>query len=95
MDIPQSYGTINSETEPSEEVVEKPPSLKSLLGLPVIRAICSSQWMLGFLGACFNTVFVLMSYTDIEDGGLSMNVRLAYIVLTLEQCPLTHYMSYM
>ncbi len=54
--------------------VEAPPSVKSLLALPVIRALCSSQWMLGFIAASFNTVFVLMSYTEIKDGGLSMNV---------------------
>lgn len=73
-DISDSYETLISDPEPSTEV-EKPPSLKSLLALPVIRAICSSQWMLGFIAASFNTVFVLMSYTEVQDGGLSMNVR--------------------
>jgi hypothetical protein len=30
--------------------------------------------MLGFIAACFNTVFILVAYTPIEDGGLDMNV---------------------
>lgn len=54
---------------------EKPPSFRSLIALPVIRALCASQWMLGFIAACFNIVFVLVAYTPIEDGGLGMNVR--------------------
>ena len=76
--------TTNSNTQDHDQSVaseaplltaqEKPPSVRSLLALPVIRAICASQWMLGFLAACFNTGFVLMAYTPIEQGGLAMNV---------------------
>ncbi|KIP03902.1 hypothetical protein PHLGIDRAFT_15569 [Phlebiopsis gigantea 11061_1 CR5-6] len=66
------------ESEPGDEIaplleLEKPPGLRSLLSLPVIRALCAAQWMLGFIAAAFNIVFVLMAYTPIKDGGLSMN----------------------
>lgn len=72
--VPQSYGALSSEEPTSPPALEKPPSLGSLLALPVIRALFTSQLMLGFLAAAFNTVFVLLAYTPIEDGGLSMNV---------------------
>lgn len=41
--------------------------------MPVMRAICASQWMLGFVAACWGHAFVLLAYTDLADGGLSMN----------------------
>ncbi|EKM55775.1 uncharacterized protein PHACADRAFT_96118 [Phanerochaete carnosa HHB-10118-sp] len=77
---PSPEPILTVEPEPGEAPIplalaEKPPSLRSLLALPVIRALCASQWMLGFVAACFNTVFVLMAYTPIEDGGLSMNPK--------------------
>ena len=59
----------------SGQVVEKPLGLRGLLEIPALRAICVSQWMLGFIAAAFNSVFVLMAYTEIDDGGMSMNVR--------------------
>lgn len=77
---PQDYGITTAPSNSSLPVQDKPPSVRSLLGLPVIRAICVSQWMLGFLAACFNTGFVLMAYTPIEEGGLSMNVRYLSVI---------------
>ena len=88
--LPQKSGTntpIETATNPEQaapvielesgEIVEKPLGLLGLLAVPVLRAVCVSQWMLGFVAAAFNSVFVLMAYTEIEDGGMSMNVRLA------------------
>ncbi|KAI0085415.1 major facilitator superfamily domain-containing protein [Irpex rosettiformis] len=58
---------------------EAPPSIPSLLSLPEIRAICVSQWVIGFLAGSFNSVFVLLAYTPIEQGGLGMPpLRIAF-----------------
>ncbi|KAJ3553345.1 hypothetical protein NM688_g3661 [Phlebia brevispora] len=83
---PEAERPILLPTEGSIEE-EKPPSVRSLMALPVIRAICSSQWMLGFIAASFNTVFVLMSYTEIKDGGLSMNTILTSHARLRVLCP--------
>lgn len=61
----------------------KPPSLHSLLALPAIRAVCVSQFMLGFIAACFNAAFVLMGYTAIKDGGMGLSVRPAHCHIAL------------
>ncbi|KAI0688763.1 MFS general substrate transporter [Cytidiella melzeri] len=79
------YGQTE-ETFPQPETIlpstseddEKPPTVKSLLALPVIRALCASQLALGFLASAFNNLFVLMAFSPIEHGGLSMEpIRIA------------------
>ncbi|KAI0811043.1 MFS general substrate transporter [Irpex lacteus] len=60
-------------------VKDEPPTIRTLLSLPEIRAICASQWVIGFLAGSFNTVFVLVAYTPIEQGGLGMEpLRIAF-----------------
>ena len=44
--------------------------------MPVIRAICALSASLGFVGSAFNSGFVLLAYTPLYSGGLSLSVRL-------------------
>ena len=72
------HRTVSPSPGPSRAIThEPPPSIRSLLALPEIRAICASQWMIGFLAGSFNSVFVLLAYTPIEQGGLGMPVSLS------------------
>ncbi|KAL6309000.1 MFS general substrate transporter [Sparassis latifolia] len=53
---------------------EKPPepkSLKFLLSIPVIRALCLSGFALTFLNTGFDVTFVLFCYSPIQRGGLA------------------------
>ncbi|GBE80717.1 predicted protein [Sparassis crispa] len=71
------FSEESSFSEMEGEIVQttqaKPLSIKALLSIPVIRSICASSAALGFVGSCFNTVFVLMAYTPIHDGGLALS----------------------
>ncbi|THH18400.1 hypothetical protein EUX98_g8965 [Antrodiella citrinella] len=44
-----------------------------LLTIPVVRSICVSTFILGFLAAGFNVGVVLVAYTDVRNGGLSLS----------------------
>ncbi|KAI0085416.1 MFS general substrate transporter [Irpex rosettiformis] len=73
-----SYQSITVPSSPDADE-DKPPTVRSLFALPVIRAICTSQFVIGFLASSFNTVFVLLAYTSIDQGGLSMKpLRIAF-----------------
>ncbi|KZT10758.1 MFS general substrate transporter, partial [Laetiporus sulphureus 93-53] len=50
----------------------KPLGVKVLLSTPVILMVCASSGALAFVASCFNTVFVLQSYTSVENGGLGL-----------------------
>ena len=58
---------------PEEDV--KPHSVKELLSIPVLRAVFAASSALGFAGSSFNSGFVLMAYTPLEQGGLALSVR--------------------
>ncbi len=58
---------------PEEDV--KPHSVKELLSIPVLRAVFASSSALGFAGSAFNSGFILMAYTPLEQGGLALSVR--------------------
>jgi len=51
----------------------KPLSPKTLASMPVIRAICALSASLGFVGGAFNSGFVLLAYTPLGGGGLSLS----------------------
>ena len=57
------------------EEEEAPLSVPELLKLPAFRAVLVASGALGFLGSCFNNVFVLMAYTPLDQGGLALSVR--------------------
>ncbi|EJD05792.1 MFS general substrate transporter [Fomitiporia mediterranea MF3/22] len=50
------------------------PSARSLLRIPVIRAVCLSGCALSFVGSAFDVVFVLFCYSPVNSGGLSFSV---------------------
>ncbi|RPD57572.1 MFS general substrate transporter [Lentinus tigrinus ALCF2SS1-7] len=56
---------------PEEDV--KPHSVKQLLSIPVLRAVFASSSALGFAGSSFNSGFILMAYTPLEQGGLALS----------------------
>ena len=60
---------------PEDDV--KPHSVKDLLSIPVLRAVFASSSALGFAGSAFNSGFVLMAYTPLEQGGLALSVRIS------------------
>lgn len=51
------------------------PCMKTLLAIPVIRALSLSGLALAFVSAAFDVLFVLFSYTPIQSGGLAFTVR--------------------
>ena len=53
----------------------KRPLFRELLSIPVLQAVFASSAALGFAGSCFNSVFVLMAYSPINEGGLALSVR--------------------
>ncbi len=55
----------------------KRPFVRELLSIPVLQAVFVSSAALGFAGSCFNSVFVLMAYSPIKEGGLALSVRLS------------------
>ncbi|KAH9948661.1 MFS general substrate transporter [Amylocystis lapponica] len=69
------YGETVSDTNHERDVpstAAKPLSIKALASMPVIRAVCASSAALGFVGSAFNNGFVLLAYTPIDGGGLSL-----------------------
>ncbi|TBU33708.1 MFS general substrate transporter [Dichomitus squalens] len=59
-----------------EEIDFEPLGVRQLLSIPVLLAVFTSSAALGFAGSCFNSVFVLMAYSPINQGGLALSVRL-------------------
>ncbi|KAI1795645.1 MFS general substrate transporter [Ganoderma leucocontextum] len=51
----------------------KRPLVRELLSIPVLQAVFASSAALGFAGSCFNSVFVLMAYSPIREGGLALS----------------------
>ncbi|KAH8117305.1 MFS general substrate transporter [Phellopilus nigrolimitatus] len=47
---------------------------RTLLHLPVMRALCVSGCALSFVGSAFDVVFVLFCYSPVQNGGLSFSV---------------------
>ncbi|TFK76596.1 major facilitator superfamily multidrug-resistance, DHA1 sub-family [Pluteus cervinus] len=49
------------------------PSMRELMAVPFIRALCVSSCSLSFVTTAFDVVFVLFCYSPIEQGGLAMS----------------------
>jgi len=71
---PQSYGSV----EPSATIDPCPESysVRQLLAVPIIRALCASGCALSFISAAFDVLFVLFCYTPVVSGGLGFSVSL-------------------
>jgi hypothetical protein len=59
---------------PRDTISSKPPSMRELLKLPIIRSLCISGSALTFVHTAFDCVFVLFCYTPINTGGLAFTV---------------------
>jgi hypothetical protein len=59
---------------PRDTISSKPPSMRELLTLPIIRSLCISGSALTFVHTAFDCVFVLFCYTPINTGGLAFTV---------------------
>ncbi|OSD01624.1 MFS general substrate transporter [Trametes coccinea BRFM310] len=66
--IPMTERRDGSFEKPSE-----PASVKHLLSIPVVRALCLSGAGLSFIATGFDVTFVLFCYTSIQQGGLAFN----------------------
>ena len=64
-----------SQVQQSPLVRSEVQSIQALLSIPALRTVCLSSGAIGFIGLSFNTVFVLVAYTSIPAGGLSLSVR--------------------
>ncbi|KAI0035731.1 MFS general substrate transporter [Vararia minispora EC-137] len=51
----------------------KPPTMRELLAVPAIRALCLSGSAQSFTSTAFDVLFVLMCYSPIETGGLALS----------------------
>ncbi|KAF7295325.1 MFS domain-containing protein [Mycena indigotica] len=69
------------------EIVQSTPyGVRNLLANPKMRAVTASSFMLAFVGAAFDVVFVLFCYTPIQQGGLSFSVDKIGLALALSGC---------
>ncbi|KAI0361978.1 MFS general substrate transporter [Trametes cingulata] len=66
--IPMSEYRDGSFEKPSE-----PASVRHLLTIPVVRALCLSGAGLSFIATGFDVTFVLFCYTSLQQGGLAFN----------------------
>ncbi|PCH38263.1 MFS general substrate transporter [Wolfiporia cocos MD-104 SS10] len=63
---------VGGEHRPADpEKPQEPASIRSLLAIPLVKALCLSGFALAFLNTGFDVTFVLFSYSAIERGGLN------------------------
>ena len=74
---PLGPGSSNetSNVDDDEPKEDQTLSALQLLSIPVVRSICVSTFLLGFLAAGFGMSVVLVAYARKSDGGLSLPVR--------------------
>jgi hypothetical protein len=65
---------------PRDTISSKPPSMRELLTLPIIRSLCISGSALTFVHTAFDCVFVLFCYTPINTGGLAFTVSFFFLL---------------
>ncbi|KAH9951314.1 MFS general substrate transporter [Amylocystis lapponica] len=68
----RQIGSENVADDPPEKPAQ-PASIKTLLSIPVIRALCISGFALTFINTGFDVTFVLFCYSPIKGGGLAFN----------------------
>ena len=68
----QGHDAIHSVSSPSETGTTY--SVRQLLAIPIVHALCVSAFALSFLSAAFDVLFVLFCYSPILSGGLAFSV---------------------
>ncbi|KAF8969920.1 major facilitator superfamily multidrug-resistance, DHA1 sub-family [Flammula alnicola] len=66
------YGAT-TDSSSSIAVVPKKYSVKELLDVPIIRALCASGCSLSFISTAFDVLFVLFCYSPVSAGGLAFS----------------------
>ncbi|KAI0797879.1 MFS general substrate transporter [Abortiporus biennis] len=69
----KSSGSSQNFDKTESEKPVKARSIKNLLSIPVVKALCLSGCALSFINTAFDVIFVLFCYTPIESGGLSFS----------------------
>ncbi|KAF8742716.1 hypothetical protein AX14_002525 [Amanita brunnescens Koide BX004] len=67
-----SYGT-GHESQDVKPELDRTFTIRDLLAIPIIKALCASGCALSFLATAFDVAFVLFCYTPVSSGGLSFS----------------------
>jgi len=67
----KANGPSSSSPAFDSEKPKEPHSIKYLLSIPVIRALCLSGFALAFITTAFDVTFILFCYSPIQSGGLA------------------------
>ncbi|KAF8894468.1 major facilitator superfamily domain-containing protein [Infundibulicybe gibba] len=67
-----SYGTM--EIPQKVQGPSRPMSIRQLLSIPVIQALCMSGCALSFISTAFDVLFVLFCYSPVDAGGLGFSI---------------------
>ncbi|KAF9001902.1 major facilitator superfamily domain-containing protein [Cyathus striatus] len=81
--LPMRQAPAPSLANNRSEYNHEKPSLRKLLSLPIIRALCISACVLSFISTAFDVIFVLFCYSPIDRGGLGFNASEIGIVLAI------------
>lgn len=68
------------------EKPSQPASIRYLLSIPLIRALCLSGAGLSFITTAFDVTFVLFCYTSLPQGGLAFNATQIGYALSISGC---------
>lgn len=76
MRLPKDYSISYGAAEHGDRHLSSnpPPTVRQLLRLPLMRAICVSGCALSFVGSAFDVVFILFCYSSVQMGGLGFSV---------------------
>jgi hypothetical protein len=67
---PPDYEALEATIAPAPP----PLTVQELLAFSSLRAVCAASGAIGMITTAFNYIVVLVAYTPIESGGLSMSV---------------------
>lgn len=81
LDQQPNEATQSGKTYGTSGMLQRPPlkprkssSLRQLMSVPMIRALCASGCALSFFSTAFDVVFVLFCYSPISEGGLAFSI---------------------
>ncbi|THH20372.1 hypothetical protein EW146_g974 [Bondarzewia mesenterica] len=78
-----SSSSMSDITSKASCMRSEPLNVKSLLAIPIIRALSLSGCALSFISTAFDVVFVLFCYSPIESGGLAFSAsQIGYCLAT-------------
>jgi hypothetical protein len=74
-----SYSAVDANADEDVSVPTRPPlTVRELLAIPSLRAVCAASAVTGLIASGFNHVVVLIAYTPIENHGLGLSVSIPY-----------------